>query len=235
MHLSSHAGSHEQDEVPRPLVLIVEHEGVLADTLREALEDQEFMTVVAHSAEEAWEVLWNTAPDVMLLDLTLPEGEDVGFDFARELREADYRLPILFLTAPTSLPKRIYERRLGTDYLAKPFGMAELVARLRALYSRVEPEPHAVRWKGFELLTEARQLLHEGVPVRLTAKEYEVLKLFMLNPGRIFSREEVIEQAWGDRYETPPNLVDVYVKNLRGKLMDKVIETVNGLGYRFSG
>lgn len=216
-------------------LLIVEDEVSLAQALRESLEAQSFQPVVVHSAEAAWEALWASPLDLILLDVGLPEGEDAGFRFAEEVREADFRQPILFLTARETLPDRVRGLELGDDYLAKPFAVVELVARLRALYRRGEVRAKSVRWGDYELITEARQVRHMGAPLRLTAKEYEVLELFLLTPGRIFTREEIIERVWGMSYDSPSNLVDVYVKNLRGKLSEGVIETVRGLGYRFPG
>ena len=216
-------------------LLIVEDEVSLAQALRESLEAQGFQPVVVHSADAAWEALWASPIDLILLDVGLPEGEDAGFRFAEEVREADFRQPILFLTARETMPDRVRGLELGDDYLAKPFAVVELVARLRALYRRGEVRAKSVRWGNFELITESRQVRHMGTPLRLTAKEFEVLELFMLNPGRIFTREEIIERVWGMSYDSPSNLVDVYVKNLRGKLNEGIVETVRGLGYRFVG
>lgn len=236
MYSPSHdSGSQEPDAIKKLCVLIVEDEVSLAQALRDSLEEQGFGTLVAHSVEAAWEALWATSPHLILLDVTLPEGEDAGFVFAQDLREADFRQPILFMTARETSPDEVRGLEPGDEHLAKPFAVAELVARLRALHSRGEHRPRAVCWDSFELLTGARQLHHEGIPVRLTAKEFEVLELFALNAGRIFTCEEVLERVWGYNYENPSSLVDVYVKNLCGKLVDGVIETVNGLGYRFSG
>ncbi|MEX2534249.1 MAG: response regulator transcription factor, partial [Trueperaceae bacterium] len=108
-------------------------------------------------------------------------------------------------------------------------------ARLKALYRRGEVRSKKVTWGPLLLLVEERQVRRDGSPVRLTGKEYEVLELLMLNPGRVFTREEVLERIWGLGYDTPSNLVDVYVKNLRRKLADGLVETVRGVGYRFPG
>jgi len=123
----------------------------------------------------------------------------------------------------------------GDDYLVKPFALPELVARLHALARRGDVRPRSVHWRGLRFDPEVRRVERSGAPVRLTAKEYEVLELFLLNPGRVFRREEILDRVWGAGFETPSNLVDVYVKNLRRKLGDDLLETVRGLGYRFSG
>lgn len=216
-------------------LLIVEDEPSLALSLHESLQAHGFKTVVAGSAGEAWERLWAEAFDLIVLDVRLPEGDEAGFRLAQELRESDFRQPILFLTARETLPDRVRGLEYGDDYLPKPFALPELVARLRALYRRGEVRSTTVRWGDLELRAETREVRGAGQLLRLTGKEYEVLELFMLNPGRVFARNEVLERVWGAGYDASSNLVDVYVKNLRAKVSDQVIETVRGLGYRFPG
>jgi DNA-binding response OmpR family regulator len=216
-------------------LLIVEDEISIARALCESLGADGFRPVVASSAEAAWTLLWEQPFDLILLDVGLPEGEDAGYRLAQELREASFRQPILFLTAREALPDRVRGLEHGDDYLAKPFALAEVVARLKALYRRGEMRPRGVSWNGVELLSETREVRAQGALLRLTAKEYEVLELFMLNPGRVFSRDEVLERIWGAGFDASSNLVDVYVKNLRAKVASGVVETVRGLGYRFPG
>jgi DNA-binding response OmpR family regulator len=216
-------------------LLIVEDERALAATLEETLRAQDFETYLAPDAYSAWQAAWNQPFDLVLLDVMLPEGDEAGFDWAREFRESGFRQPILFLTAREALPDRVRGLEYGDDYLAKPFALAELVARLKALHRRGEIRSRRVAWGPLVLLVEERQVRMGEEAVRLTAKEYEVIELLMLNPGRVFSREEVLERIWGLGYETPSNLVDVYVKNLRRKLVEGVVETVRGVGYRFPG
>lgn len=223
------------DTILEVRLLVVEDEVSLACALRESLETQGFRPTVVHSAEAAWEALWREPFDLLLLDVMLPEGDEAGFIFAREAREAGFRQPILFLTARETVDDRVRGLEHGDDYLPKPFAVAELVARLRALYRRGEVRPQAVQWRDCELQLDTRQVRRQGDLVRLTAKEYEVLELFMLNPGRIFTRTEVLERVWGADFDSPSNLVDVYIKNLRNKVGDGLIDTVRGLGYRFSG
>jgi DNA-binding response OmpR family regulator len=216
-------------------LLIVEDEPLIAQNLLEGLGADGFRPVVAHSTESAWEVLWKRPFDLVLLDVMLPEGDEAGFQLAQEMREANFHQPILFLTARETLPDRIRGLEYGDDYLPKPFALAEVSARLKALYRRGEMRPRKVRWGEVELQSEAREVRRGGTLLRLSGKEYEVLELFMLNPGRVFSRDEVLERIWGVGFDANSNLVDVYVKNLRTKLDAGVIETVRGLGYRFPG
>ena len=165
----------------------------------------------------------------------LPEGPDAGFAWAAAIRDADFRQPILFLTARDALDDRVRGLTHGDDYLMKPFALSELVARIQALSRRGELRGKEIVWRDVRFDPERRIVDLAGSQVRLTAKEYEVLELFMLNPRRVFRREEVLDRVWGAGFETPSNLVDVYVKNLRRKLGDDIIETERGLGYRFPG
>lgn len=216
-------------------LLIVEDEPSLAQTLHESLPAYGFRPTVAGSVGAAQEALWAGAFDLIVLDVTLPEGAEAGFKFAEALREDRFAQPILFLSAREGLPDRLRGLEHGDDYLAKPFALPELVARLRALYRRGERRPQRVLWRDVELHADARQVLRAGELARLSGKEYEVLELFMLNPGRVFARGEVLERVWGVGYAASSNLVDVYVKNLRARFSDELIETVRGLGYRFPG
>jgi DNA-binding response OmpR family regulator len=215
-------------------VLLVEDDPSLGQTLLESLAAQGFRLRLVTSAEAAWEALWQDAVDLIVLDVMLPEGEEAGFELARGLREAGFHQPILFLTARESLPDRVQGLEVGDDYLAKPFALAELIARLRALARRGEVRPTVVKAGPLEVALEKREVRYQGQMIRLTSKEYQLLELFVLNPGRIFTREEVLERIWGPGFEFDSNLIDVYVKNLRKKLSENLIETVRGLGYRFA-
>lgn len=215
-------------------MLLVEDDPSLGQTLLESLAVQGFRLRLVTSAEAAWEALWQDAVDLIVLDVMLPEGEEAGFELARGLREAGFHQPILFLTARESLPDRVQGLEVGDDYLAKPFALAELIARLRALARRGEVRPTVVKAGPLEVALEKREVRYQGQMIRLTSKEYQLLELFVLNPGRIFTREEVLERIWGPGFEFDSNLIDVYVKNLRKKLSENLIETVRGLGYRFA-
>ncbi|MDM7325179.1 MAG: response regulator transcription factor [Thermus sp.] len=216
-------------------LLLVEDDPDLGRAVAQALEEFSFQVVWVTSQEEAWEALWEHPFQVLVLDVRLPEGEEAGFRLAQALREAGFAQPILFLTAKDALDDRLRGLDLGEDYLPKPFALPELVARIRALFRRGEVRPRRVEVGDVALEVEARRVFKAGVPVTLTAKEYQVLELLFLSPGRIFSKEEILERIWGPGYEGASNLVEVYVKNLRKKLGEGVIETVRGLGYRVSG
>ncbi len=214
-------------------LLVVEDETSLGQTLTESLGAQGFETTWAASATEAEGLVWEQPFDLILLDVMLPEGDEAGFELAKGLRAAGFRQPILFLTAREALPDRVRGLEVGDDYLAKPFALAELVARLKALSRRGEVKPQVLRiGEDLEIVLEKREVRYGGQLVRLTAKEYQVLELLAINKGRIFTREEILERIWGPGFESDSNLIDVYVKNLRKRLFEGILETVRGMGYR---
>ena len=216
-------------------LLVVEDEVNLAATLDEGLRAHGFDVTTAASAAEAWSVLWSERIDIVVLDVMLPEGRDAGFQLAREMRESGLSQPILFLSAREALPDRVRGLEIGEDYLPKPFALAELVARIRSLGRRGDVRPRTVQWRDVELAVEERRVSRAGELIRLTAKEYEVLELLMLNAGRIFTRVDMLDRIWGLGFESGSNLLDVYVRSIRAKLCDDIVETVRGVGYRFPG
>jgi DNA-binding response OmpR family regulator len=213
-------------------VLIVEDDVSLAVTLRDSLEAHGIGVLLAHDRPTAWEAAWREPFDVAVLDVMLPADDDGGFHLARDLREAGFRQPVLFLSARDAVPDRVRGLDLGDDYLPKPFALDELLARLKALFRRGEVRGSVLRWRDVELWPLERLVKRGGVPVKLTNKEFEVLTLLMQHPGRVFTRAEILDRVWGLGFETDSNVLDVYVSNLRGKLGDEVAETVRGVGYR---
>jgi DNA-binding response OmpR family regulator len=213
-------------------VLLVEDDVALATTLRESLQAQGYGVVLAGDREEAWQLAWREPFDIAVLDVMLPSSEEAGFLLGGDLREAGFRQPILFLSARDAVPDRVRGLGMGDDYLPKPFALDELLARLKALYRRGEGRSTVARWRDVELHVMEQLVKRGGVPVKLTTKEFEVLALLMQNPGRVFTRAEILERIWGLAFESSSNVLDVYVSNLRGKLGDEVVETVRGVGYR---
>jgi DNA-binding response OmpR family regulator len=213
-------------------VLIVEDDVSLAVTLRESLQAQGFTVLLAHDRDTAWETAWREPFDLVVMDVMLPGDDEAGFHLAADLREADFRQPILFLSARDAVPDRVRGLDLGDDYLPKPFALDELLARLKALYRRGEGRSHVLRWRDVEVHVLERLVKRAGATVKLTSKEFEVLALLMQNPGRVFTRAEILERVWGLGFEHSSNVLDVYVSNLRAKLGDDVVETERGVGYR---
>lgn len=213
-------------------VLVVEDDVGLALTVRDGLQAHGVSVLVAHDRDTAWSMAWREPFDVAALDVMLPGDDDAGFSLARDLREAGFRQPILFLTARDTVPDRVRGLALGDDYLPKPFAFDELLARLKALYRRGEGRTEVLRWRDVEVRVHDRMVTKAGEPVPLTRKEFEVIALLLSNPGRVFTRSEVLERVWGLGFEYRSNVLDVYVSNLRSRLGDEVILTVRGVGYR---
>ena len=220
-------------------VLVVEDEAKLAGLLRRGLEEGGHAVDLARSGDDA---LWRAAAaeyDAVVLDVMLP-GLD-GFDVCRRLRERGVWVPVLMLTARDAVADRVAGLDAGADdSLAKPFSFAELLARLRALARRGAVERPAVLEVGdLRLDPAARRVWRGDVEVPVSAKEFCVLETLMRRPGRVLSRQELIEHAWDAAYEHRSNVVDVYVRYLREKIDRpfgrRSLETVRGVGYRLRG
>jgi two-component system OmpR family response regulator len=174
--------------------------------------------------------------DAIVLDVMLPGLS--GFDVCRALREQEVWSPVLMLTARDAVEDRVSGLDAGADdYLVKPFAIAELLARLRALTRRGSAERPAVLEVGDLSLDPARRIVRRaGTEVQLSAKEFSLLEILMRRPGEVLSRLALIEHAWDFAYETRSNVVDVYVRRLRAKIDRPFgrdsIETVRGVGYR---
>lgn len=216
-------------------LLIVEDDVTLSMALRDGLRPHGFTVETVANVDAAWEALWASHFDLLLFDVMLADGEDAGFEFAKQVRDAGMQQPIMFLTARETLEDRLTGLADGDDYLAKPFALSELIARLRALRRRGEVLPRRLTWNAITLDVRDRSVTCDGEFVRLTGKEFAILELFMLNPGRVFTRDEVLERVWGPGFSCPSNMVSVYVKKLRAKVDVRVIDTVRGLGYRHPG
>ncbi len=177
-------------------------------------------------------------PDLILLDVMLP-GED-GFSILRRLRQSDAtrELPVIMITAKDAEQDKVRGLDLGADdYIAKPFGMAELAARVRARLRRIRPERTLLRSGALCIDPAAHTAAIDGQIISLTLKEYDLLKLLMENPGTAFSRETLLHRIWDYGYDGGSRTVDVHVQTLRAKLgaCGELVETVRGVGYRFGG
>lgn len=217
-------------------VLIVEDEVKMAGLIRRGLTEDGFVADVASSGEDALWMAGSTPFDAIVLDVMLP-GID-GFETCRRLRADGVWTPVLMLTARDSVADRIAGLDGGADdYLTKPFSLAELGARLRALTRRGATERPAVLTVGSLRLDPATRRVWRGdQEISLSAKELALLEAFMRRPGDVLSRLELLERAWDYDYEHRSNVVDVYVRYLRQKLDApfglETLETVRGAGYR---
>jgi two-component system OmpR family response regulator len=213
-------------------ILVVEDERKLADLLARGLREEGHAADVATEGEQA---LWmaQSAPfDAIVLDVMLP-GID-GFEVCRRLRASEVWAPVLMLTARDAVEDRVSGLDAGADdYLMKPFAFDELLARLRALTRRAPTErPTTVEVGELRLDPAAHRAWRAEVELDLSAKEFALLELFMRNPGVVLSRDQLLDGAWDMSFERRSNIIDVYVRYLRGKIGRDSIDTVRGRGYR---
>ncbi len=217
-------------------VLIVEDEAKMAGLIRRGFQREGMAADVAGRGEDALWMAGATEYDAIVLDVMLP-GID-GFEVCRRLRADGVWSPVLMLTARDAVPDRVAGLDSGADdYLVKPFSYAELLARLRALARRGPIErPTELRAGDLRLDPSGHRAWRGDVEISLSAKEFAILEIFMRRPGEVLSRFQLLEHAWDYDYENRSNVVDSYVRFLRGKI-DKPfgvrsIETVRGSGYR---
>jgi two-component system, OmpR family, response regulator RegX3 len=213
-------------------VLLVEDDDTIAEPLTAGLARYGFGVSRVRTGAEA---LAAPPHEVVLLDLGLPDMD--GIDICRRLR-ATSAVPIIVVTARAEEVDRVLGLELGADdYVVKPFGFRELVARIRAVTRRVRPAAGSVespqRLGRLELDRRQRQVLVDGTEVALTAKEFDLLALLAEDPGAVFTRDQILEQVWDPHWFGPTKTLDVHVASLRKKLGDPAwIETVRGVGFR---
>jgi DNA-binding response OmpR family regulator len=217
-------------------ILIVDDEPELCAQLAQSLRQQRYTVDVATDGLEALEKIGTEPFDLIVLDIMLPEKD--GFMVLEDMRRAGIATPVLMLTAKGEVSSRVKGLDLGADdYLHKPFSMAELLARVRALLRRSHEQSSSVLTLGGICLdTRTRQVNLREATVNLTPKEYSLLEFLLYNRNRAISRYTMAEHIWGDAYDplTMSNSIDVHIKNLRKKLEDQaglVIVTVRGVGY----
>jgi two-component system response regulator MprA len=217
-------------------LLVVEDDPQVRAMLTRALRYEGFEVAAACDGAEAMASLRSSRPDLLLLDLLLPDAD--GVDLCGRLRADGDPLPILMLTARDTVSDRVAGFEAGADdYLVKPFSTAELVARVRALLRRARdrPPPSARRVGDLQLDASTHEVRRGGRPVRLTRREFDLLALFLDHPGTVLARERLLTEAWGYHSPVETNAIDVYVGYLRRKLEEggepRVIHTVRGVGY----
>jgi DNA-binding response OmpR family regulator len=222
-------------------ILVVDDEARIVKLVRDYLERAGFDVISAHDGETALRLARLEQPDLIVLDLMLP-GVD-GLDVCRRLRQQS-GVPIIMLTARVEEADRIVGLELGADdYITKPFSPGELVARVRATLRRASGQvgpPSVLRAGDVELDTASLTTTVAGQPVDLTPTEFQVLATLVRQPGRIFSREQLLEAVHGVAFDGYDRSVDSHIKNLRRKIepnprQPRYIETVYGMGYRFIG
>jgi heavy metal response regulator len=216
-------------------ILVIEDEKKVASFIRKGLSEEMYAVDVAHDGENGLEMAMEKHYDVIILDVMLPKRD--GMSVIRDLRASGSVTPVLMLTARATTQDRVQGLDLGADdYLTKPFHFEELAARVRSLLRRTSSEKSTVLTCGeLSLDTVTHRAMRSGKEFELTTKEYSLLEYLMRNKGRVLSRSLIQQHVWSYSFDTESNIIDVYVKRLRGKIGDevvaKMIRSVRGVGY----
>ena len=212
--------------------MLVEDEERIASFVVTGLEAHGYAVEHVSTGIEALERLRSAAPELIVLDLALPDID--GLDVLRRVREEKRRAAVIILTARAEVDDLVEGLELGADdYLTKPFAFDELVARVRARLRVPAPEkPRALQAGKISLDLKMRRASVEGRAVDLSAREFALLEMFLRHPGQVLLREQLLAEVWGAGDEPESNIIEVYVGYLRRKLGEECIETVRGMGYR---
>jgi two-component system phosphate regulon response regulator PhoB len=222
----------------KPLVLIVEDEAALVTMLRYNLEKEGFTVCEASDGEEALVQIAERKPDVVLLDWMLPLVS--GIEVCRQIRRSpnSRTLPIIMLTARGEESDRVRGLNSGADdYVVKPFSPSELIARVRAVMRRAKPASveEVLRFSDLAMDLAAHRVTRNAKPVHLGPTEFRLLRFLMQHPGRVFSREQLLDQVWGHDVYVEPRTVDVHIRRLRKALNENetadLVRTVRSAGY----
>ncbi|MEU0535116.1 response regulator transcription factor [Amycolatopsis tolypomycina] len=221
------------------LILIADDEDAVCDSLSRTLRFEGYTVETAKDGQAALDVIRDREPDGVILDVTMPVLD--GLETCRRLRAAGNLVPVLMLTARGDVTARVAGLDAGADdYLAKPFSLQELLARVRALlrrarYEAVAESPADLRFADLVLNPATREVLRAGRPVRLTRTEFAILELFLRHPRQVLTRSVLFEHVWGFDFGSSSNSLDVYLGYLRKKLEadggGRLLHTVRGVGY----
>jgi two-component system response regulator MprA len=222
---------------PRPRVLVVDDDKAVRESLRRSLEFNGYDVALAADGAEALAGIGVSHPDVVVMDVMMPRLD--GLETTRAMRQAGHDLPILVLTARDAVGDRVEGLDAGADdYLTKPFALAELLARIRALLRRVVPEEAEDEVLSFADLTmdvATREVRRGDRQIELTRTEFTLLEMFLRRPRRVLERSFILEEVWGYDFPTTANSLEVYVGYLRRKTEAegeaRLIHTVRGVGY----
>ena len=218
-------------------VLLVDDEPALTNLVKMALHYEGWTVEVAHNGREAVTKFDEIGPDVLVLDIMLPDVD--GLQILQRVREADTYTPTLFLTARDSVMDRVTGLTAGADdYMTKPFSLEELVARLRGLLRRSNyleaPAEEGLKVGDLTLDGASHEVTRAGNPIPLTSTEFELLRFLMHNPGRALTRTEILDRVWNYDFAGRTSIVDLYISYLRKKIdagREPMIHTVRGVGY----
>ncbi|SFF00832.1 Transcriptional regulatory protein, C terminal [Paenibacillus algorifonticola] len=224
-------------------ILMIEDEEAIRDILGYSLRKEGFVVQEAGTGSAGLEQLEKYRPDLVLLDLMLPDMS--GFDLCRKL-SVNLRIPVIMITAKSDMLDKVLGMELGADdYITKPFDIREVVARIRAIFRRIELISESLENQSYpvirlgtriEIHKEEREVWRNGIKVNLTNKEYDLLLFLVIHHRRVFTRSELLDRVWGFEFAGDTRTVDIHVQRIRKKLDTdqgaSIIETVFGVGYK---
>ena len=218
-------------------ILVVDDEREIADVIGLYLQNENFEVVKCYNGKDALEAVEKEHPSLAILDVMLPDSD--GIEVLKKIRRNPdlKRVPVIMVTAKSSEIDKVKGLDNGADdYITKPFGIMELISRVKALLRRMnqDEEEKQLEFQNIVLDCEKRQVMLDGQLCELTYKEFELLKLFLQNAGIVMTRENIMEKVWGIDFEGESRTLDMHIKTLRQKLGDagKHIKTVRNVGYR---
>lgn len=223
-------------------ILLVDDEESIRKIVKQVLEKENFTVICAADGEEGWEKFQKEQPDLIILDVMLPERD--GFELCRMIRE-ESTAPIIMLTAKSDIADKSAGFNMGADdYLTKPFSPIELVLRIRALARRSYPTKapntfqDTLRFSDLTIDAKTREVVVRGQKVDLTAKEFDLLYFLASHPGQVFTREQIFKYLWEEEYLTDPGTITVFIRKIRSKIeknpsKPQYVQTVWGVGYKF--
>lgn len=225
----------------RSMILVIDDDEKITSMLRRGLVFEGFEVRTASNGAEGLRDMMLHEPDLVILDVMMPEVD--GWEVCRRMREGGSTVPVLMLTAKDEVQDRVRGLDNGADdYLVKPFALEELLARVRALLRRRSDNgenPHRLTFEDVVLDLYTREVQRDGKSIELTAKEFELLHLFMQNPKRVLPRDIIMEKIWGYDYSGESNVLEVYIAMLRQKTEEhggkRIISTIRGTGYVLRG
>jgi len=220
-------------------ILIVDDEKNIVELIKFHLKKENYRVIEAYKGKDALDLYRKEKPDLIILDVMLPDMG--GFEVCKTIRK-ESRVPIIMLTAKGEEIDKILGFELGADdYITKPFSPRELLARIKAVLKRTKTsniDTNQIQLGPFKINVNKREIYKNDVLLELKPKEFDLLKLFITNPGRVFTRQYLLEQIWGYDYLGDTRTVDVHIRRLRQKIEDNdknasYIKTVHGVGYKF--
>ncbi|NWL88348.1 MULTISPECIES: response regulator transcription factor [unclassified Paenibacillus] len=227
----------------RSVILVIDDDEKITSMLRRGLAFEGYDVYTAQNGAEGLSMVMTAEPDMIILDVMMPKVD--GFEVCRRLREGGSTVPVLMLTAKDEVESRVKGLDTGADdYLVKPFALEELLARVRALLRRKdhgsgENGEHRLIFEDIIMDLDSREVIRGGERLELTAKEFDLLHLFMQNPKRLLTRDLIMDKIWGYDYSGESNVLEVYIAMLRQKTEEfggkRIIQTIRGAGYILRG